>query len=230
MPTGYRDVPNANTDDDGYIAAGTVSPQVTLVNRSGFINCGTTKTTIAARITDCGTKNGVNATWDGSTLSNMGHGIWKLVTQAAAFEEVWQDTRTGLLWSSDMPISGNWCTAAGNAQSDDPSAFCNNTAQQPNYPSAQSWCAETGPTTMIPVTGSGETWGATPTYTPAKGGMGMTATATSPSVRWRLPTYYDFTLEPIDKPPRRHCVNPAKADTRRRWVSCDEPRKLATSG
>jgi hypothetical protein len=42
---------------------------------------------------------------------------------------------------------------------------------------------------MAAVTGSGETWG-TGTYHNAKGGLGKNST---PGVRWRLPTRYDYS-------------------------------------
>ena len=204
LPTGYRDIPDITKDDDGYQSAGVTSPQVTLSTRPGT-NCGTTQTTIAARIADCASVIGANATWDGTVKGNAGQGVWKLVTRAAASKEVWQDQRTGLIWSSVLTTGDNWCRAAGNGQTtgngyaaNDPSTYCNNVTYQPNYVnnttafSVQSWCAESGPVTLVPAAGSGETWGATPTYATAKGGMGMTATASSPSVRWRLPTKYDY--------------------------------------
>lgn len=40
---------------------------------------------------------------------------------------------------------------------------------------------------------AGENWG-TGVYMAAKGGMGKTATAQSPSVRWRLPSIYDYNI------------------------------------
>ena len=100
--------------------------------------------------------------------------------------EVWKDNRTGILWSDDMPKSDNWCRAAGNAESN-PSFPCNKTI-------AQSWCAELGPTPMIEAAESGEVW-ASGTYVAAKGGLGKT---TSISVRWRLPTKYDFQAADIN--------------------------------
>lgn len=205
LPAGYRDIPDITKDDDGYQNVGVTSPEVILSTRPST-NCGTTQNTIAARISDCATQNGANATWDGTVKGNAGQAVWKLVTRAAANKEVWQDTRTGLLWSSVVSTSSNWCLAAGNGQTtgngyavNDPSGYCNSSAYQSNYVNnttafnVQSWCAEGGPAgvTLVPVLGSGENW-STPTYVSAKGGMGKTASASSPSVRWRLPTRYDY--------------------------------------
>jgi hypothetical protein len=189
LPAGYRDVPVIAKDDDGYVSPGVSSPQVTLANRVGFVNCGTTQSTIAARIADCATQNGSSATWDGTVKGNAGQGVWKLAVRFGAGLEVWQDQRTGLLWSS-LLASDNWCRASGNAESGDPSGYCNSVTYQPNYPTAQSWCAEDGPTAMMPVSTSGENW-ATGSYSGAKGGLGKNS---SPGVRWRLPTRYDYQL------------------------------------
>lgn len=188
FPAGYQEVPRISTDDDGYVSAGVTSSQVTLVNRAAFVNCGTAQSTIVARISDCATQNGADATWDGSVKGNAGQGAWKLVTRAAANQEVWQDQRTGLVWSSVLTAAENWCRASGNAEVGDPSNYCDNVIYQPT---SESWCAETG--TTVEAAGSGEVW-ATPVYHASKGGMGATATATSPSVRWRLPTKYDYQL------------------------------------
>ena len=99
--------------------------------------------------------------------------------------EIWKDDRTGLLWSDEMPSASDWCKASGNSES----SACAN-----NQPIAQSWCAEVGPSSMVQVNGSGEDW-VNGTYTAAKGGMGRT---TSISIRWRLPTKYDFQAADIN--------------------------------
>ena len=114
--SGYRAVPDINTDDDGE-----TGDSVTYVNRStwGSTTCGTTQSTIAARIADCATVFGANATWDGSVDGNAGQGVWKLVTRTGPVtssmgQEVWQDERTGVLWSSLVSKAINWCMASGN--------------------------------------------------------------------------------------------------------------------
>ena len=102
LPTNYREVPNIAIDDDGY--QGT---SATYAPRPGT-NCGTSGT-IAARITNC------NTSWNGATNGIGGEATWNLVARVFANKEVWQDTRTGLLWSSKVGTA-NWCRAAGNTQ------------------------------------------------------------------------------------------------------------------
>lgn len=199
LPTGYRDVPKVETDDDGYAGG-----NVTYATRP-TVTCGTTQTTVAARIAACVTANGASATWSGATNGNAGQGTWYLVTYAGNNSltsnnaEVWQDARTGLLWSSAVGAS-NWCEASGNAESTDPSNYCNSTTYQPHYPSAESYCAETGtiPATASEAVGStvGGAWSGS--YLSAKGSMGAQSSASSPSVYWRLPTMYDYEQANID--------------------------------
>ncbi len=105
----YRDIPDVNKDDDGYTGI-----TVKYAPRPGTI-CGTSGN-ITARIADCVTANGANATWDGGVKGSSGQSVWKLVTRAAANLEVWQDQRTGLLWSSQVGTAVNWCQASGNTQ------------------------------------------------------------------------------------------------------------------
>jgi hypothetical protein len=211
LPSGYREIPDITKDDDGS-TGGSVTP----VNRAAFIDCGTNQNTIAARVADCATANGANATWDGATKGNAGQGMWKLVTRLGPNTEVWQDQRTQLIWSTKFPSNDNWCRAAGNVQSNDTS-YCNSTTLQPQYPTAQSLCAESG-TVPVPgwcsngsfyasstgCTGAGGTWTAntedftTGVYSVKKGGMGKIASASSPSVMWRLPTIYDYKLADVN--------------------------------
>ncbi len=127
----YRDISSLAKDDEGYLGTSCkYAPRPTVV-------CGTTQTSIATRIADCLNLNGTcsdgvsatksacdatastwttTATWDGATQCNGGQGTWKLVTLAAANKEVWQDQRTGLLWSSKVSEGNNWCQASGNTQ------------------------------------------------------------------------------------------------------------------
>lgn len=168
------------------------------------MTCGTTQTTITARISDCAAKNGATATWSGNTNGNAGQSTWNLVTYSGTNSlysghnaEVWQDAQTGLLWSSlvagttDMV---NWCMAAGNAQSNDPSNLCNSTTYQTYYPLAESDCVETGtiPALATEAVSStlGNAWSGS--YVAAKGGMGAQSSSSSPAVYWRLPTIYDY--------------------------------------
>ena len=114
MPTtggySYRDVPDQSIDDDGYLGTNCdYAPRPS-------VSCGTTQGTIAARIADCATLNPTSSTWDGSVKCNRGQGTWKLVARDGANKEVWQDQRTGLIWSSVVSTSVNWCQATGNTQ------------------------------------------------------------------------------------------------------------------
>ena len=203
LPAGYRDVPDITLDDDGFEGG-----SVTYATRP-TVTCGSTQTTISARIAACATANGVNATWSGSVNGNAGQGTWNLVTYAGMNSqypgvnaEVWQDAQTGLLWSSLVAESSfdNWCRAAGNAQSGDPSNYCNSTTYQPLYPLAESYCSETGtiPAVASEAVGSvlGGAWNGT--YLLAKGEMGAQASSNSPSVYWRLPTVYDYHQAEVD--------------------------------
>jgi hypothetical protein len=132
LPSNYREIPNVSIDDDGYVATGAnqygTRPQVA---------CGGTAIlTVANKIADCASKNGSNATWDGSTKGTGGQSVWKLVfssgqtvagtcssvAMATDCYEVWQDQRTGLLWSSlttrfAANTSGmSICMTSGNSQ------------------------------------------------------------------------------------------------------------------
>jgi hypothetical protein len=133
LPSNYREIPDANIDDDGLYATG--------INQYGTrpqVACGGVAIlTTANKIADCASKNGANATWDGSVKGTAGQSVWKLVfssgqavagtcnTAAMSTDcyEVWQDQRTGLLWSSlvtRFPITSAMyipiCIAAGNSQ------------------------------------------------------------------------------------------------------------------
>jgi hypothetical protein len=95
MPSGYRDVPVVNTDDEGYCNAdagalgASCSPttpiiSVTYAQHIAMNNCGMTQPTIAARIADCKTQNPSVATWDGAVNGTSGEATWMLVTKLTA--------------------------------------------------------------------------------------------------------------------------------------------------
>lgn len=106
----YRDVPDVTKDDDGHDG-------VTCKYAPRPANdCGSTQNTVSARIANCLSQNPLTSTWNGSVQCNRGQGIWKLVTRMGANKEVWQDQRTGQLWSSRVSTSMNWCQASGNTQ------------------------------------------------------------------------------------------------------------------
>ncbi|HLE01394.1 MAG TPA: hypothetical protein VJB59_14115 [Bdellovibrionota bacterium] len=218
LPADHRVVPVISKDDDGYVSPGVFSSQIRPVTRSADGTeweagvprrvCGKDVTTINDKIADCDTQHAVKPSWNifpgtvewsGLVNSNSGQGSWTLVTIVSLAlangavcdtdcREVWRDDRTGLLWSSVLG-SDNWCRAAGNAEAGD-AAYCANAVYQPDFPIAQSWCAELGPTQMKETAAAGESW-ASQSYHRGKGGMGM---STTPSVRWRLPTQWDYWL------------------------------------
>ncbi len=179
LPAGYREVPDLNRDNDG----GTLV-SVIPANRVGFVDCGLIGT-LPEREADCKTKN-LNSVWSGRDKSLTGYNQWTLIVRRAAGIEVWRDDLTGLIWSSRVG-KDNWCVAAGNAQSDDPHAICNQSAQQIDFPEAQSFCSEQN---TIPHPATLENWEAA-LYSPGKGGMGKNSV---PSLRWRLPTKNDYLL------------------------------------
>jgi hypothetical protein len=178
----YRQVPNITKDDDGYVGG-----SVTFALRPAT-PCGTTQSTVAARIADCAAQNPTRSTWDGPTNGNAGQGVWKLVTYNST-HEVWRDERTTLLWSDNLG-TGNWCRASGSSGGGpygqvDPFNFCDNVANQDQV-TPESWCTE-------------DAGLSTPgTYDSMKGGMRFAATGTSPSVVWRLPTWYDYKLADVN--------------------------------
>lgn len=186
--SGYRDVPDVTKDDDGYDS---LSPVIKATRPA--TTCGTTQTTIAARVAHCLAQNPTTATWDGATKGTSSEGTWKLVTRTASAKEVWRDERTGLLWGDNAGYH-SWCRASGNAQTaaqdGTGSGICD--PSDPNGYGAQdssptSVCAETAG--LSPALGN-EDWG-TGVYDGTKGSMGAGST---PSVRWRLPTINDYKI------------------------------------
>jgi hypothetical protein len=114
LPTGsgynYRDIPDMTKDDEEYL--GTTCNFAPRPSNS----CGTTQTTVALRIANCAAQNPTTSTWNGASQCSRGQATWSLVTRDGANKEVWQDNRTGLLWSSLVSAGLNWCQASGNTQ------------------------------------------------------------------------------------------------------------------
>lgn len=198
---GYREVPNPGLDDEGPFSTDcTISTNVNypcsrIVKATRpSITCGTNQNTISDRIADC-LFNNPTATWNGASNGTSGEGVWKLVTYTGT-HEVWQDQRTNLLWSDVVISSANWCRASGAGITPEPAAvtICDQPANQDQV-APESVCYEHS--SRQPVPALGENW-ATGVYHSAKGGMGRTATPTSPSVRWRLPTRNDFMLADLN--------------------------------
>lgn len=196
LPAYYYAVPKIGSSDDAY----NLTTQVTLVNRTGWnaTTCGTAQATVSARIANCVTVFGANATWNGAANGHNGEGQWKLVTRtgnasAGKGREIWQDQSTGLMWSSVVSTGLNWCKAsgssnsaesniiAGNYNEDDPSDICDNSFYQIQ--------------TASPISACEDAIGFSSTDTDldnlGKGGLNRTST---PKVSWRLPSIYDYMV------------------------------------
>lgn len=107
----YRDIPDVSKDDDGYMGT---SCKYALRPAN---DCGTNQNTIAARMADCLLQNPLSSSWNGEVQCNGSKGLWSLVTRNGANKEVWQDRRTGKIWSSKVTNGFvNWCQASGNTQ------------------------------------------------------------------------------------------------------------------
>lgn len=183
LPGGYRSIPMIASDDEG--AQSVTDNGVLRTNWNS--TCGLTGT-ISDRISDCSTKFDINATWSGASKGNAGQGTWKLVTRAGnisnegIYREVWRDERTGLLWSSVVSKTLNWCQAAG-VHTTDTSGFCNNSSYQ------------TQPAGMVKAI-SACYEGTSETSTDSRIDLLAKAkTSSNPlSVKWRIPTIYDYEV------------------------------------
>jgi len=213
LPVNYHDVPLIPTDDDGFYIAGngcTVNCStvtgVTQAQHDAYVDCGYPSamtgsnldpSTIANRINHCALVNpALPTTWDGGTRGNAGQAVWKLVAVQHdpsgkwpiwPNREVWQDQRTGLLWSSRGETFSSWCSGVGSNDPTDSMCSTNN----------RSACSETlyPNTNVAAVSDFARDNYATGVYDPGKGQMGLKS---SPSVRWRLPTRNDYLQAELD--------------------------------
>lgn len=201
----YHPIPKIASDSEADIVK---------VNRTSWSNteCGLTGT-ITNRISNCRSVLGSETLWKGSLKGNAGQTDWDLVTRKrdsttpSKTYEVWKDSSTGLLWSSLITPSSNWCRATGNngrkvfdgtdyvydlttSAEDDPFNYCDN----PTYQS------QTTPTSICYIDAADENgnFDFDTTYnadnTPGKAGLISTLTAATGRVFWRLPTIYDYIL------------------------------------
>ncbi len=223
---GYRFIPDLTKDDDGYYTtengcSSGCSPAVP-VNHTSLSACGYNQSTVAERIADCATVNGSSATWEGSQNGISGEATWYLVTKTNVNGyEVWEDGRTGLLWSdawhdsTNATNQTNWCRASGNHETDAHGGYCDNTQSSPtcyvNYStnsstsqqcqaaSPESDCAEeSGVSLPASTPGTPVAPSQSQAFYEEKGYMLKAASGTSPSVLWRLPTMHDFEQAEID--------------------------------
>lgn len=159
---------------------------------------------IVDRITDCQEKNGVTAAFDASKGGNpQGGGVWNLITRTSSSREVWQDSRTTLIWSDtlgDFTENNNqglfnWCLASGNTEEDSLGLECRTRTEDSYNNLGITLCAESSGLQI--VSGIHDTtdemsisaWADTgSSIADAKGNL----SATSGSVSWRLPTLLDW--------------------------------------
>lgn len=201
-PTDYHPVPKIATDSEADVVG---------VNRATWNNtqCGTIGT-IAARVANCVSVFGSNATWKGTVRGNAGQTDWELVTRrnySGANHEVWRDTGTGLMWSSLVSTSQNWCKATGSngrkvsdgvdmvydqmtSAEDDPSNYCDNATYQ-DQTTPVSTCyidiPENGDPNLFATTYNTAT-------TPGKAALLPTLSGSAGRVYWRVPSMYDYIL------------------------------------
>lgn len=196
LPNDYNPVPRIASSDDAF----NLTTQVSLVNRTGWgsTTCGTAQTSIGARISDCATVFGANATWDGTAKGHNGEGQWKLVTRTGSVSsgkgrEIWQDQSTGLMWSSVVSTGTNWCKASGSSNSTeanivarnfneaDPSNICDNSFYQNQ--------------TISPISACEDAIGFSNTDAEIdNAGKGSLNRTSSPKVAWRIPSMYDYMI------------------------------------
>jgi hypothetical protein len=186
-----RDVPDVRIDDDRI-----PDPAPVLRAERPSVICGTTQSTVKARISHCLSQNPKTATWNGVINEDVGLKTWRLVTRTASAKEVWRDEQTKLLWG-DLTGFHTWCRASGNAQK----ASEDGTGTGLCEPAKKLWIGyqlQDSPPTSVCAENStlgpalkNENW-SEGVYDDAKGGMGAVATAQSPSIKWRLPKKNDW--------------------------------------
>lgn len=111
--TRYRSIPDIATDDEG-----SKNNVITLETRPKE-TCGQGEgLSLTERKTNCATRNNKlkNFLWSATASGAAGEADWALVSRNSAGFEIWQDYRTGMVWSDIISSGANWCNAAGNAE------------------------------------------------------------------------------------------------------------------
>jgi hypothetical protein len=112
LPVGIRIIPDLDIDTEGFqnvlSVEGQGRPTVLCGNLESF--SGT-----KARIADCKLKNPATYLWNGEENGASGEGQWILVSVIGVGKEIWQDLKTGMVWSEERGAV-NWCKGSGNTQ------------------------------------------------------------------------------------------------------------------
>ncbi len=187
----------------------TIAKNGPITARADIFACGGSGT-IADRITDCRTKNGLWAFYDGKKYGQDGEGDWKLVSVVIAAGpvtyEVWRDERTKLLWSDMASANYNWYQASGYSKASALSIKETQFTSQPgvleNAPpfSLNQTLQPANPISVCPDVVSGEIVAGGGTYTnyaanpetDFKGGL------SHPQTTWRLPSINDWKLADVN--------------------------------
>ncbi len=109
----YRVVPDMEKDDEGRDGSNVLSrTHLGRPQTSCGLLPGVGKD---ARIKECAKLNPTSSSWDGMAYGTSTEGKWTLMAVTESKQELWIDTRTGMIWSG-IVASGNWCQASGNLQ------------------------------------------------------------------------------------------------------------------
>jgi hypothetical protein len=183
-------------------------PSITL--RTGISDCGDSGT-IAERIADCKSTNGLWSFYDGKKYGQDGEGNWSLVavkSSGGTKFEVWRDERTKLIWSDRATTGTNWYHAAGYAKPAIDSiretqlSAVPGVANTSGYPTWVNYAVQpANPLSICPDVVSGEiaAGGGTPGYVYDNGGStSFKADLAYPQVTWRLPSMNDWKLADVN--------------------------------
>ena len=182
----------------------TIAKNGAIVSRGTIVACGASGT-IAARIADCSTPNGLWSFYDGKKYGQDGEGDWKLVSvldNAGTKYEVWRDERTKLLWSDKASVDYNWYQAAGYSKASADSVGETTLTSGPGAIEASSnqTLQPDSPISVCPdvITGAIAAGGGTDSYIYVNPETDFKAGLSYPQVTWRLPSRNDWLLAEVN--------------------------------
>lgn len=186
----------------------TIAKNGAIVARANIVGCGAIGT-IAARIAECSSLNGLWSFYDGKKYGQDGEGDWKLVSvvdNAGTKFEVWRDERTKLLWSDKASANYNWYQAAGYSKASADSIRETQFTSEPGVleNSAPFNLNQTlqpaSPISVCPDVSGGviAAGGGTPTYTYVNPETDFKAGLSYPQTTWRLPSINDWQLANVN--------------------------------